>query len=344
MRGIARRLGSDSMSAALLATANFAALAIAAFGLLATAPLLHAQDAAGGSTGSAQSGGESRLAGHVVHGVEGGGIAGATVELHRVTTEGGSVVDSTVTAADGAFAFRLPEGEGRPIFLAAARHDGVRYFGPALHAGVETGEAYEVMVYDTVAVSAPPEDLRVGVRHIVVSRGRTGSGLDVAEVVDIIGEDDRTIVPASDTLALWSTALPEDAREPQALEGGAPAGSVVFDDGRARFRAMIAPAGVRITYAYGLDGDELEIPIEHPTDRVDVVVAGVDAEVSGAAHAETSTRNGQLMHRYEGTNLEPGETLEVRLVTGGDTDPWVWIWVAIGTVLLAAAGLIVWLG
>lgn len=321
---MAHRFGSGSASASGPPIAAIAAVALfsAPSGLLA----------------------QSELAGHVVHGVEGGGIAGAAVELHRVTTDGGSVVDSTVTAADGSFTFRLPDEEGRPIFLAAARRDGVRYFGPALHAGVETGQAYEVAVYDTMAVSAPPEDLHVGVRHIVVTRGRGGDGLDVAEVVDIIGDDDRTLVPAADTLALWTTALPAGAREPQALEGGAPVGSVVFDGGRVRLRAMIAPAGVRVTYAYGIDGDELKIPIEHPTDRVDVVVAGVDAEVGGAAHAETSTRNGQLMHRYEGTDLEPGETLEVRIVTGGETDPWVWIWVGIGSVLLAAAGLVAWMG
>lgn len=316
--------------------------ALAVIVLSAAPSRLVAQEQVGGTT--AQPTGSSELAGRVVHGVDGGGIADAAVELHRVTTEGGSVVDSTVAAADGSFSFSLPDEEGRPIFLAAARHDGVRYFGPALHAGVETGEVYEVVVYDTVVVGAPPENLRVGVRHIVVTRGRTGDGLDVAEVVDIVGADDRTLVSAEDTLALWSTALPEGAREPQALEGGVPAESVVFEGGRARLRAMIAPAGVRVTYAYGLEGDELEIPIEHPTDRVDVVVAGVDAEVSGAAHAETSTRNGQLMHRYEGSDLEPGETLEVRLVSGGDTDPWVWIWVAIGSVLLAAAGLVAWMG
>lgn len=323
------------------ASALAAVGSIVALGTLLAAPTpLRAQAQAGGPT-AAQ---DSELSGRVVHGVDGEAIAGAPVELHRVTTDGGEVVDSTVTAADGSFAFRLPGEEGRPIFIAAARHDGVRYFGPALHAGGGTGDDYEVSVYDTVAVSAPPDDLRVGVRHIVVTRGRTGDGLDVAEVIDIVGADDRTIVATADTLALWSTELPDGAVAPQALEGGVPEGSIVFEEGRARLRAMIAPVGVRLTYAYGVDGDEFEIPIEHPTDRVDIVIAGADAEVSGAVHSETSTRSGQLMHRYEGTNLEPGETIEVRLVTGGDMDPWVWIWVGIGATLLAAAGLVAKLG
>ena len=337
MSHIARRLRSGW---AFAGATSIVALA----SLIASPTALRAQAPAAGSS-AAQAAGDSELAGRVVHGVDGEAIADAPVELHRVTTEGGTVVDSTVTAADGSFTFRLPGEEGRPIFIAAARHDGVRYFGPAVHAGAGTGDGYEVSVYDTVAVGAPPDDLRVGVRHIVVTRARTGDGIDVAEVIDIVGEEDRTIVAAADTLALWSTELPDGARAPQALEGGVPEGSIVFEGGRARLRAMIAPVGVRLTYAYGVEGDEFEVPIEHPTDRVDVVIAGADAEVTGAVHSETSTRGGQLMHRYEGTSLEPGETITVRLVSaGGGTDPWVWIWVGIGAVLLAAAGLVAKLG
>lgn len=268
------------------------------------------------------------------------GVPGATVELHRVTADdGGAVVDSAVTGPDGSFRFRLSDAEGRPIFLVAARHQGIRYFGPALHAGLPFEGPYEVAVYDTAAVDTPPADLRVGVRHVVVTRGPDG-GLDVAEVIDVIGPDDRTLVPASDTLALWSTPLPEGATDPQVLEGSVPSGSVEFFDGRVRLRSMIAPAGARLSYTYGLEGDELELPVEHPIDRLEVVVAGAEAEVDGAFHAETTTRSGRLVHRYEGTSLEPGETIGVRLVDRGDpgVDRWALIWAAIGAALLLAAG------
>lgn len=274
------------------------------------------------------------------------GVASITVELHRVTAAGGSVVDSAVTAPDGSFRFTLSDDEERPLFLVAARHQGVRYFGPAMHAGLEPDDPYEVVVYDTSAVGAPPADLRVAVRQIVVTRGRE-SGLDVAEVIDVIGPTDRTLVAASDTLALWSTALPEDAAQVEALEGQVPTGAVEFLDGRAVLRSMVPPAGVRLSYTYRVPGETLELSIEHPTARVELVVAGAEAEVRGAAHAETSTRAGRLLHRYEGSSLEPGETLEVRLVatgSGGGADPWVWIWLAIGTGLLAAAGALWWTG
>ncbi|HSM08152.1 MAG TPA: hypothetical protein VLA33_03960 [Gemmatimonadota bacterium] len=278
--------------------------------------------------------------------VERAGVPSMTVELHRVTAEGGSIIDSTVTGPDGSFRFSLSDDEERPLFLVAARHLGVRYFGPALHAGLEPEGPYEVVVYDTSAVASAPADLRVAVRHVVVTRGPAG-GLDVAEVIDVIGPTDRTLVAASDTLALWSTALPDEAAQVEELEGQLPTGAVEFLEGRARLRSMVPPAGVRLSYTYRVPGETLELLIEHPTARVDLVVAGADAEVRGAAHAETSTRAGRLLHRYEGVSLEPGETLEVRLITpgtGGAGDRWVWIWLAIGAGLLAAAGALWWTG
>jgi len=278
--------------------------------------------------------------------VERVGVPSMTVELHRVTADGGSVVDSAVTGPDGSFRFFLSDDEERPLFLVAARHQGVRYFGPALHAGLEPEGPYEVVVYDTSAVATAPADLRVAVRHVVVTPDPDG-GLDVAEVIDVIGPADRTLVAASDTLALWSTALPDEAAQVEELEGQMPTGAVEFLEGRARLRSMIPPAGVRLSYTYRVPGETLQLPIEHPTARVELVVAGADAEVRGAAHAETSTRAGRLVHRYEGASLERGENLEVRLVAtggGGRADRWVWIWLAVGTGLLAAAGALWWTG
>lgn len=249
------------------------------------------------------------------------------------------MIDSTTSGPDGAFRFTLPEDGGRPLFLAAARFEDVRYFGPALHAGMSGDGPYEVLVYDTLVLASPPADLRVGIRQIVVAPDPAG-GLDVAEIVDVVGATDRTLVAADDTLALWSGSLPDGAIDPQPVEGGVAAGAIEFADDRVRLRSMIAPVGVRLSYAYRVDDDEVELTLEHPTDRLEVVVVGMEAEVSGAAHAETSTRQGRLVHRYEAAGLEPGETVSIGLVTRSGVDRWVAIWAAIGGFLLAAAAIV----
>lgn len=273
------------------------------------------------------------------------GLTGLTVELHRVTAGGGEVVDSTVSGSDGAFRFELAgDDEARPLYLAAVRYEGIRYFGPALHPGMTSEEPYEIPVYDTVLVSATPPGLHVGVRHVVVTPGMDG-GLDVAEVIDVAGPDDRTLVAASDTLSLWSTALPDGAEGPQVIEGGAPSDVVRFAAGRVLLGSTLTPLGVRLSYTYRMDGDELELAVEHPTDRVEVVVAGAEAEVSGASHAETTTRSGRLVHRYEGTALEPGDTIGIKLLAaGGGIDRWALVWAALGLALLAGAGALAWTG
>lgn len=362
MRRAARPTGAGRLLAAALVAASATIVSTPAPALAASALFIPhlAQDAA---QQPAQDAGDapSSLSGRVVRGGsedgrdvldlsaepepgERAGVPSMTVELHRVTADGGSVVDSAVTGPDGSFRFSLPDDGERPLFLAAARHQGVRYFGPALHAGLDPEGPYEVVVYDTSAVASAPADLRVAVRHVVVTRGPEG-GLDVAEVIDVIGPTDRTLVAASDTLALWSTALPAEATQVEELEGQMPTGAVEFLEGRARLRSMIPPAGVRLSYTYRLPDETLELPIEHPTARVELVVAGADAEVRGAAHVETSTRAGRLLHRYEGVTLEPDDRLEVRLIAadiGGTGDRWVWVWLAIGTGLLAAAGALWW--
>jgi hypothetical protein len=267
------------------------------------------------------------------------GVAGLQVELHRVTASGGEVVDSTLSGPDGAFRFALEDDEAeRPLYLAAVRYHGIRYFGPALHPGMTSEEPYEVPVYDTTMVSAPPTDLRVGVRHVVVTPGMDG-GLDVAEVIDVVGPDDHTLVAASGTVPLWSTALPEGAIDPQVIEGGAPADVVQFAGDRVELGSMLTPVGARLSYTYRLEGDDLELAVEHPVGRLEVVVAGAEAEVSGATHAETTTRGGRLVHRYEGTSLEPGDTIDIQLIEpGGGIDRWALVWAAIGLALLGAAG------
>jgi hypothetical protein len=92
-----------------------------------------------------------------------------------------------------------------------------------------------------------------------------------------------------------------------------------------------------VAYTYRVEGNELDLPIEHPTDRVELVVVDLDAEVRGAVHAETAERGGRVHHRYEGLDLAAGDDLRVRRVTPGGLDAWVFGWAAVGTFLLIAA-------
>lgn len=278
------------------------------------------------------------LEGRVVHGVTGVSVPGAEVELHRVTAEGGSVADSAQSAADGGFRFSLSSAAGA-VWLAAARYQGVLYFGPALHSSPPDAEPYEVAVYDTTTAWEAPPDVRVAIRQIVVARA-TGGGFDVVEVFDLAAMPDRTLVPGADTVALWAATLPRDAVGVQSIEGGAPEEGVRFAAGGVELHSVLSPLGARVAYTYRVAGEELDLPVEHPTDRVELVVVDLDAEVRGAVHAETAERGGRVHHRYEGLDLAAGDRIRVRRVTPGGLDVWVLLWASGGVLLLVAAYLV----
>ena len=232
--------------------------------------------------GGALPAGAQTLDGLVVLGSGGAPVSGASVELHRVTSVSGEVVDSTVSQADGSFSFDLPEdSDPVALWLAAARHNGVLYFGPATHAGQVSEDPYTVVLYESTIVDSPPGDLRVAVRHLVVTPGVSG-GYDVAEVLDIVGPKDVTLVPASDTMAIWSTSLPGSARSPRAIEGGVPTEAISFADDAVHLNTMLSPSGARVTFVYTTARPDLEIRIDHPTDRLEIVVSDPAAEVIGA--------------------------------------------------------------
>jgi hypothetical protein len=260
--------------------------------------------------------------------------------LHRITASAGAVVDSTISLADGSFQFRLDEETSSDaLWLAAARHGGILYFGPARHVGQTLDGEYEVLVYDSITVTTPPTDLRVGIRHLVITAGSAG-GFEVAEVFDVLGSADLTLVPVPDTLAVWSTSLPATAVAPRAIEGGVAPEAVTFESGQVVLRSMISPLGARVTLVYSTRSPELEIRIDHPTDRVEVVVAGLDVEVTGASPAAPSVRGGQTVFRFTAEDLLPGATVRVSGAERPGPGRQALIFALIGVGLLLAAGIL----
>jgi hypothetical protein len=285
------------------------------------------------------------LEGRVVLGPAATPVSGATVELHRVTSSAGEIADSTTSAVDGSFSFALPEdSDPVALWLAAARNEGVLYFGPATHAGQVADGEYTVVLYESTIVEEPPTDLRLAVRHLVVTPGTAG-GYDVAEVMDIVGPPGVTLVPASDTMAIWSSSLPSSARGPRAIQGGVPTEAVSFADGEVRLNTMLSPSGARVTFVYATERPDLEIRIDHPTDRLDIVVYDPSAAVTGARPANSVVRNGQELQRYELTDIAPGAVISISSRVSepvGGRPIW---WGLLGLVLLsAAAGLWWWDG
>jgi len=279
------------------------------------------------------------LEGRVVAGLDSVPIGPVQVELHRVGQEGGVVLDSTLSAADGRFRFGIDTaGAGSSLFLAAVRRDGVVYFGPALHAGLELEGPYRVVVFDTTAATGPVGGARVTLRHIVVSPIGP-EAVEIAEVVDVLGVPDRTWVPGPDSVAVFRARLPAGARSFERLEGGLPGRALRLAEGALEVRAALAPSGFRAAVAYLADGPELTIPIEYPTERLDVIVVGAEATpLDGLVPADDIAMGGGAgARRFAASDLAPGDRVRLEIVVAGAPGNRAVLWLGIALALLAGA-------
>lgn len=281
------------------------------------------------------------LEGRVVLGLDSVPIGPLQVELHRVGQEGGAVLDSVLATADGRFRFSIDTaGAGSSLFLAAVRRDGVVYFGPALHAGLAPEGPYRVVVFDTASATGPVGGARVTLRHIVVSPAGSGT-VEVAEIFDVVGSPDRTWVPGPDSVAVFRAPLAAGARNLERMEGGLPDRALRLADGALEVRAALAPSGFRAAVAYFAGGPDVVIPVEHPTDRLDVILVGAEAaRLEGLSPADDPAMGaGSGARRFAASGLLPGDRIRVEIARPAPARDRALLWLGIALALLAGAAL-----
>lgn len=291
---------------------------------------------------------QQSLPGRVVR--DGEGVAGVRVQLHRVSQAARGQIDSTVSAAGGAFSFRLPPVDttaGFTVFFATAIADGVRYFGPAVHPG-ETPAGYAIGVFDTASSQALADSVRVSRRDLFLIPDMDGS-MQVAEIVRFRNPARRTLV--SESRPLVSIPLPSGIDRFEAGEGDRADSSRAATPGLARvgdrawlteplvpgnrdvfFRYRV-PAGVkRLPVSLGRDTDTLFVYVREPAP---------DVSASGLGEGEPFQAEGDRFTRYVRTALRPDASIAIdwRGPQPPPVDPR-WAALAIAGVILAAGAVL----
>jgi hypothetical protein len=267
-------------------------------------------------------------------------VPAAMVFLHRITAVAGEVVDSARTDAEGRFSLTIAASDSAPgiVYAAAAVQGGVSYFGPVLHAGVETPTPYRIYVYETESVSEQVDGNAVLYRHAVVSPTAHGL-LQVAEVVDVAGVAGRALQREDPGEPIWSMKLPAGVQSWSPLEGGLAPEALSLASGRVEARATLPPNGMRLSFSYYTEGAKIEFPVEHETERFEVILVGAAEEkLSGLTPGENSDLPpGVNAKRFVASDLPPdsrvGLTVQSEPVPRGP----VLIWTLIGSALLIAA-------
>lgn len=265
---------------------------------------------------------------------------GVRVELHSVSQTAGAIVDSTIAAADGQFEFSLPAlSEPGSIFLAGARYEGVLYWGAPIHASnPEEFVDYGITVFDTAVVANAVASLQTAFRHVVITPGH--AGLQVSEIIDVVGVPDRTLVPAGDSAFVWTGALPSNAQAVLPGQGGVAPEDLAVSDQSIGFAGALPPSGTRIVLEYLVPGVEYSLRLAHPTERLDLLVmpqAGMTLQVDGLVEASVGTDMTVPVRRFTAAEMAEGSTVSVRVAVEEPGRGRAWVWLLVSLALGVAA-------
>ena len=243
-------------------------------------------------------------------------VGGVRVELHSVSQTEGAIVDSAIASQDGQFDFSFPEStEAGTVFLVGARYGGVLYWGPPIHPTNSDELAdYSVAVFDTALVAGPVGSLQSEFRHVVVTPGP--AGLQIAEIIDVAGVPERTLLPSGDSVFVWTGALAANARGVFPAQGGVPPEDLAVRDGTIGFAGALPPTGIRVAVEYVVSGTEYALRLEHPTERLELLVmprAGMTLQVDGLVEASVGSEMAVPVRRFMATDLSAAATVSVRV-------------------------------
>jgi len=266
-------------------------------------------------------------------------VPGVRVALNRVGDDSAGVLDSTRTGADGSYRFTFRRtGDPDAMYFADVVYGGVAYFTEPLVGVNVSGEAAELVVFDTVST---PGVLRLRGRHAVVGPRMETGDRAVVEVFELTNDTSLTLVPGSDTQPVWSVALPPDAVDPEVGDGDLPSTVVRFRNGRAELYAPFAPGLRQLSVRYTLAerAFPLVIAMDQPAELLEVLLAA-GAAVSGAGlHKEQDVEiEGDPYARYLSTSASAGDRVEVTIHVAAS--PLI-VPVAVGLTALLLAGALV---
>jgi hypothetical protein len=272
-----------------------------------------------------------RIAGDTV------GVPNVVVTLHRViTADTAGAIDSLRSGPTGGFVFELPTLPDpltqSDVYLTSVNHQGVLYFGPAVHEPAQLDSLYQLEVHDTTMVA---EDVSLPplLRYLVLEL--TPTDWVVTDVIQVENEGDRTLVaPAGEPV--WRYPLPVGARDLQ-LSPELPPESLRQVDGVVEVTAPLTPGVGQFIVRYRLEQPRLDLRMAGNVSQVELMVREPAPllAVTGLVQTEPAELEpGVLYRRFNATNLRDGRVLVLPGVPQ-QRFPLEWLAVMMGLLLAA---------
>lgn len=264
--------------------------------------------------------------------------SGAWAVLHQVSLTAGAPVDSARTDRQGRYRLHAPSHDSAAVYLVSVTYAGVAYFTRPLHYRRGGGDLrFETLaVYDT-STGAPPIELAQ--RHLIVRRPEADGSRQVMELLVLRNRGSRTRIAPDTARPVWQGGLPAGVIEFQAGASDVST-EAIYRRGDAVAVAAPVPPGekqVVISYLLPRDRKRLELTLDQPVGRFNLLLEDSAASVSGAGlqRMGTETLEGRRFQRFARDDAPAGTQLAVSLPGAGWQVARLW-WLVVG---LAAAAL-----
>ena len=223
---------------------------------------------------------------------------GVRVTLHRVGPDRAAPVDSVLSDAAGRYAFTYRRtGDTTALYFVSASRGGIAYFTAPLHDARVSGEAAEIMLFDTTSAAIP---IHVRGRHVVVAAADSDGTRTIVEVFEISNDSSVTRIAAGEG-ATFETTAPHGATNITAGSGEISAQGLTPVGERVRVVAPLAPGVKQFSFSYLLPASATDVVIPVvATDVLEVLLEDPEARASGAAlkAVENARTSGRTFRRF----------------------------------------------
>jgi len=277
------------------------------------------------------------MQGHLlrIHDADTSALAGQWVVAHRIGNEVQGPVDSQRTDAAGRFRFLLGRPESATVYVVSARWQGIGYFSDPLETSGPPAPL-DLAVFDTT-VSGPP--LTLGMRHVVITRSDAAQRR-VLDIFQVENGQRATRVGRDSMAAVWEATLPAGIVSPEAGESDITASAIRFGGGRVQVAAPFPPGPKQIVINYRLAPgiSRLEVPVDQPTERMEILVEDSTATASGEFSADDPVAiEGRTFRRFVAESLAVGARPYITFAAAGGARRDL-SWIAIVLTALALTG------
>ena len=247
-------------------------------------------------------------------------FGGAWVTLHRVATDHAGPLDSVRTDASGRYTFRYitTPADSAAIYFVSSTYAGIAHFTTKLQDRIVTGDAAELMLFDTTSAPVP---ITVRGRHLIVTAPDSTKTRSIVEVFELSNDSSVIRVPGAANRPTFEALLPDGASSARGGDGDISAESAAFNNGKAQVFAPLAPGVKQFSFSYRLPGAQrsLNIAVPVPTAVVEVLIEDIaGTAVGGGLKAmPAAIIDGRRFNRFLAQDVAANSVIEIHAPTHG---------------------------